>query len=124
MYTKTEVVKLKENLRAIKQYCLSEICPAMVYDRDISVSFSACINGKEQKYTMMVGKDGSIGLLNGAMYLSFNEEYCGVAYMYSVYDNAEYAAPLILNWQEVKQRLHTQIHLYAEEHYKIMNFCV
>lgn len=119
MYTKSEIDKLQENLRAIEEYCKSNICPAILPGRNLSVSFDGDIRGGTKKYTMIVRRDGSMGLLLGVLFLSFNADAD-----HNVYNDFKYSAPLVLNWQEVKQRLNTQLQLQAEEHRKIMEFIV
>ena len=102
-FTDEEIAKVKDNLRAIKNYCEQEIVPKLDDRASVMAIFQA---GKELPCLHVHG-NGSMYLHMGALDIEFTETKDGTCTDYMTLWFL--ACKILPHWAEVKQRLHTEL---------------
>ncbi len=125
MYTREEVQKIRDNLRQIKEYCLSHYVPRLRQYERVTVKFGKAGNPFRYdmaEHTFGIGKDGSICYTCGGLALTFNEDDANTSN--SVFKNCIYAEDLLLDWQQVKRKIERELESKEAKRASIENFTV
>ena len=107
-YTKEEISEIKANLKQIEEYAKEKYAPRLRKDEPVSLEFGEP-DPRRLRYSMDkdlsfgVNYAGDVWFRTGGLTLHFNPpEWCADR---SIYDSWPYATPLLVRWQQVKQKV-------------------
>ena len=126
-YTKEEVSAIKANLKQIEEYARKNYAPRLRKDESVSVEFGEP-DPRRLRYSMDkdlsfgVNYAGDVWFRAGGLTLHFNPpEWCADR---SIYDSWPYATPLLLRWQQVKQKVEAALTAKENERKTLLAFSV
>ena len=127
MYTKEEIVVIKNNLKKIEDWVVTYIVPSLRKSEYVSVDFgewktypsSFC---KEQEHSFCVSADGTISYRSGGLVLYFDSQTNDTTH--GIYDSWSFALDLFQYWGEVKNKLHNAVEKTYEERERVLSFKV
>lgn len=125
-YTREEIKVIKNNIKAIENYCKNEIAPLINGD-GIQVDFSETQyrtdnSAFKKHYFFWVGKDTSPSFTSSGLTMVINENYEREEGAVNAYEYWWYTLELLDRWQIVKTKLLNKIQEENKYKSKILNF--
>lgn len=118
----SEFELIRENLKKIEVYCVENYVPKLAKHKRISVSFElerpVLFGNPEYKHSFTVSADDGIYYRTGGLVQRFGSNEIHD----SIYDFPIYAKDLILNWNEVKVKLNSELEHMNNEQNALRNF--
>ena len=127
-YTREEIETIKNHIRAIENFCKTEIAP-YIDGRYVYVDFSETqyrSNGSPFKktYGFCVECNGIATFTSSALSMVIDENFERTSYSVNAYAQWIYMVELLERWQTVKAKMLDQIREERERKAKILSFQV
>ena len=127
-FTREEREIIKGHIKAIENYCKTEIAP-LITDT-VYVDFSETQYRKDgssfrKTYLFSVEKDGTPSFTSSALTMVIDEDYKrdGISSGYvNAYENVYYTEELLVRWQNVKAKLIEEINKQKKLKAEVLNF--
>lgn len=123
-YTTEEIKTIKGHIKAIENYCKTEIAPLindMVYVDFSETQYRSNGSAFKKTYIFTVEKDGTPKFTSSALTMVIDEAW-DKGYHVNAYENWVYTKELLIRWQKVKSKLHEEINKQKRLKSEILNF--
>ena len=123
-YTTEEIKTIKGHIKAIENYCKTEIAPLIndtVYVDFSETQYRSNESAFKKTYIFTVEKDGTPKFTSSALTMVIDESW-GKDYHVNAYENWVYTKELLIRWQKVKSKLHEEINRQKRLKSEILNF--
>lgn len=123
-YTTEEVKTIKGHIKAIENYCKTEIAPLIndaIYVDFSETQYRSDGSTFKKTYIFTIEKDGTTKFTSSALTMVIDEAW-NEDYHVNAYENWIYTKELLIRWQKVKSKLHEEINEEKRLKSEILNF--